>query len=89
MKEEEIIERVRSLYPDAIIDVAGEDCNFELYVVSEAFAGQSILQRQKPILALFKEEIASGAMHALSIKAKTPSEQSKQEALVQIKPLGS
>ena len=74
MTEEEIAERVRALYPDAVVDVAGEDCNFELYVISEAFAGLGPLQRQKPILGLFKDEIASGAMHALSIKAKSPAE---------------
>jgi BolA protein len=85
MKEQEIIERVRTLHPDAIIDASGEDCSFELYVISDAFAGQTILQRQKPILALFKEYISSGNMHALSIKANTPEEQSTQSGLVQIK----
>lgn len=84
MKEEDIVARVRTLYPDAVIDVAGEDCNFELYVVSEAFAGQNTLQRQKPILALFKDDITNGAMHALSIKAKTPDEQAGQGGLVQL-----
>jgi len=84
MKEEDIVERIRTLYPDAVIDVAGEDCNFELYVVSAAFAGQNTLQRQKPILALFKDDITNGAMHALSIKAKTPDEQAGQGGLVQI-----
>ncbi len=84
MTEAEIVERVRSLYPDAVIDVAGEDCSFELYVVSEAFAGQNPLQRQKPILALFKDDIRSGALHALSVKAKTPGELAGQGGLVQI-----
>lgn len=84
MKEEEIVERIRTLYPDAVIDVAGEDCSFELYVVSEAFAGQNTLQRQKPILALFKDDITNGALHALSIKAKTPTEHEGQGGLVQI-----
>jgi acid stress-induced BolA-like protein IbaG/YrbA len=84
MNEEDIIERVRSLYPDAVIDAAGEDCSFELYIVSEAFAGQNTLQRQKPILALFKDDIRSGKLHALSIKAKTPQEQNSTAGLVQI-----
>jgi len=84
MTEEEIVQRVRSLYPDAVVDVAGEDCSFELYVISDAFAGQNTLQRQKPILALFKADILNGALHALSIKAKTPSEQAGSNGLVQI-----
>ena len=81
----DIIERVRTLHPDAIIDVTGEDYSFELYVISNAFAGQTILQRQNPILALFKDDISSGNIHALSIKAKTPEEQSTQSGLVPIK----
>ncbi|MEJ2467335.1 MAG: BolA/IbaG family iron-sulfur metabolism protein [Candidatus Thiodiazotropha sp.] len=84
MTKEEIIQRVRSLYPDSVIEVRGEDCSFELEVISNAFATQNTLQRQKPILALFKEDIRSGLLHALTIKAKTPSEQSDQNALVQI-----
>lgn len=84
MKQEEIIARVRTLHPEAVIDVAGADCNFELTIVDEGFSGQGILQRQKPILALFKDEISSGAMHALSVKAKTPQEQAAQPELVQI-----
>ncbi len=84
MKEEEIIARVRTLYPDAVIDVAGEDCSFEMYVVTEAFTGMNTLQRQKPILALFKDDISNGGLHALSITAKTPAEQEGQGGLVQI-----
>ncbi|MET0048138.1 MAG: BolA/IbaG family iron-sulfur metabolism protein [Sedimenticola sp.] len=84
MKEEQIIERVRELYPDAMIDITGEDCSFELYVISNAFKDLDTLQRQKPILGLFKEEIRTGALHAISIKAKTPEEQSGNSGLVQI-----
>ncbi len=84
MTQQEIIQRVRSLYPDAVVDVAGEDCSFEIHVICDAFAGQNTLQRQKPILGLFKEDIRSGALHALSVKAKTLSEQVDQTGLVQI-----
>jgi acid stress-induced BolA-like protein IbaG/YrbA len=84
MKEEEIVARVRTLFPEAVIDVVGEDCNVELCVIDDAFAGQSILQRQKPILALFKDDILNGALHALSVKANTPEEQTAQGGLVQI-----
>lgn len=84
MNEDEIINRVKSLYPDAVIDVAGENCSFELYIIDEAFAGQNTLQRQKSILALFKEEITVGKLHALSVKARTPAEQQGQGGLVQL-----
>jgi len=41
-------------------------------VVSPSFEGKNPLQRQRPIMALFNEEITSGALHALSVTAKTP-----------------
>jgi acid stress-induced BolA-like protein IbaG/YrbA len=84
MTGDEIVLRVRTLYPDAVVDVAGEDCSFEIHVVTEAFAGQNILQRQKPILGLFKDDIRNGTLHALSVKAKTPDEQAAQSNLIQI-----
>jgi BolA protein len=85
MNEQEIVERVRQLYPDALVDLDGADCSFEMIVISEAFAGMNTLQRQQPILALFKDELSTGKLHALSIRAKTPAEQSAGLGLVQIK----
>lgn len=84
LNESEIISRITELYPGAVVDVTGADCNFEVYVISDSFNGVSTLQRQKSILALFKDEITSGKLHALSVKAKTPEEQSAGTGLVQI-----
>ena len=84
MNENEIIERIRSIYPDAAIDISGEDCSFELYVISELLGGKGTLQRQQSILDLFRNELKSGKLHALSIKARTPEEQAAGSGLVQI-----
>ena len=85
MTEQDIVDRVKGLYPDALIDVAGADCNFEMYIVSDALQGMGLLQRQQSILGLFKDELASGKLHALSIKAKTQKEQAGGSRLLQIK----
>ncbi len=74
MDEQTLVERIRGLYPDAQIEAEGADCNYQLQVVSEAFAGMSLLKRQQSVMALFADEIKSGALHALSVKAKTPAE---------------
>ena len=84
MSEAEIIRRIKELYPDAIIDIAGADCSFEVYVISDSFTSIGTLQRQKSILGLFKDEITSGKLHALSVKAKTHEEQASNAGLVQI-----
>jgi len=84
MNEDDIIARIQTLHPNAAIDVAGADCSFEVYVIDEGFAGQNTLQRQKPILALFNDEIKTGKLHALSVKAKTQAELQSNAGLVQI-----
>ncbi|OBS10571.1 BolA/IbaG family iron-sulfur metabolism protein [Acidihalobacter prosperus] len=80
MQDGEIVRRVRARYPDAAIAVAGEDCSFELTVVSETFAGMGLLARQRAVLALFAEDIRRGTLHALSVTARTPAEQSDASA---------
>jgi BolA protein len=84
MTEEEIIDRVKGLYPDALIDVSGADCSFEMYIISDAMQGMGLLQRQQSILGLFKDELATGKLHALSVKAKTQQEQAGGNSLLQI-----
>jgi BolA protein len=74
MKPQDIEHRIRAAYPDAVVELNGADCSFSATVVSRAFAGLSPIQRQRPLLALFKAEITSGELHALSVTAKTPDE---------------
>jgi acid stress-induced BolA-like protein IbaG/YrbA len=74
MTEDELISRIKDLYPDAEISVAGENCSFEVNITTPAFAEMKSLQRQRSILTLFNTEIASGELHALTVKAKTPQE---------------
>ena len=52
----------------------GDGCNCSAVIVSPAFDGLSLLQRQRLVLGLVKEEIRSGELHALSVKTFTPDE---------------
>lgn len=51
----------------------GGESHFNLTIVSEAFAGQGRVQRQRSVNAVLAEELA-GPVHALSIRAQTPDE---------------
>lgn len=51
----------------------GGESHFNLTVVSESFEGQGRVARQRTINSLLAEELA-GPVHALSIRALTPSE---------------
>jgi len=73
----EIVE-VRNLIetglPGCQLFVEGEGCNFSVVVVGEVFEGLTAVQRQQKVLATVKEPLASGALHAISMKVYTPSE---------------
>lgn len=88
MNEQQVVERIRGRYPDATIEVAGENCSFEVYVVTDAFSGVKTLERQRTVLGLFAAEIGDGRLHALTVKAKTPGELGSGSGLVQIGGIG-
>ena len=53
----------------------GGESHFNLDVVSAAFEGKGRVERQRMINGLLAAELA-GPVHALSIRARTPSEES-------------
>ena len=52
----------------------GDGCNCSAVIVSTVFEGLSLLQRQRMVLGLVKEEIKSGELHALTVKTFTPAD---------------
>ena len=51
----------------------GGETHFRINIVSQAFDGKSRVERHRMINALLADEFA-GKLHALAIKAQTPSE---------------
>ena len=79
MEREQVIARIRQVAPEAEIMVEGADCDFTAVVLSGDFEGVSQVKRQQQVLAQFTDELASGELHALTVKAHTPAEwQAKQ-----------
>ena len=67
--------------PNATIDAANEGNKFDVRVIDDSFEGKRLVARQQVILALVKDKIASGEIHALNIQALTHAEwQVKQQA---------
>ena len=54
----------------------GGETHFRVEVVSEAFAGQNRVARQRRIYEILAEELAAG-VHALQLKTLTPEEDQK------------
>ncbi|KZV85858.1 bola-like protein [Exidia glandulosa HHB12029] len=55
------------------------ETHFSIQVVSDAFAGKSMMQRHRMIYGALAEEMQQG-LHALSLKTKTPEEVAKAAA---------
>lgn len=62
--------------------VKGENGTFQVIAVADFFDGMSRVKKQQTIYALLTEEIASNAIHALTIKALTPAEWQKQKHFI-------
>lgn len=54
------------------------ETHYKLLIVSELFEGQGRIDRQRMVMSLLKDEFNSG-LHALEIKANSPSEVVKKE----------
>ncbi|CAJ0957360.1 unnamed protein product [Ranitomeya imitator] len=59
----------------------GSETHFKVVVVSDVFSGKSLIQRHRLVNDLLKEELA-GAVHALSIQAKTPQQWAENPTVV-------
>lgn len=71
---EDIEARLREELRAAEVTVDGAGNRFEIDVVSDEFAGLSRVKRQQLVYAAIDDLIASGAIHAVTIKAATPAE---------------
>jgi acid stress-induced BolA-like protein IbaG/YrbA len=76
METEAVAELIRNGLPQAEVSVTGDGSHFEAVVVSSAFAGLTPIKKQRLVMDTVREQIASGELHALSIKTLTPEQQS-------------
>ena len=74
MEPEEIKKLIEAGITDCQATVTGDGGKYEATVVSPEFEGLTMLKEHKLVYATVNEHIASGALHALTIKAYTPSE---------------
>ena len=76
MKPDDIIAKIRAALPDAQVelqDLTGTADHWKATIVSTRFAGKSMLQRHRLVMAALAEEL-KGPIHALTLDVKTPDE---------------
>ncbi len=75
METEAIAQLIRAGIPDADVQVTGDGSHFEAVIISAAFEGLSLIKRERLVMETVKEQVASGELHALSIKALAPAQE--------------
>jgi stress-induced morphogen len=76
MKAEDIVDKIRAALPDAKVelqDLTGTADHWKATIVSSAFAGKSLVERHRLVMAALAEEM-KGPIHALTLDVKTPDE---------------
>lgn len=70
----EVEQLIKQDYPDAEIDISGEGCDLAITVVSQRFEGQSMVKQQQGVMSTLTDPLSSGRLHAVTIKAFTPTQ---------------
>ncbi|MEO9651674.1 MAG: BolA/IbaG family iron-sulfur metabolism protein [Roseobacter sp.] len=75
MQAHEIEELLRQSFPDATIQVEGDDgVHMAAMVVDESFRGKNRVQQQRAVYAALKGKMdgAQGELHALALTTRAP-----------------
>ncbi len=62
---------VSAAFPQAQIEVQGQDGKFSVKIIDQAFVGLSRVKRQQRVYRVLNEHITSGAIHAISMQLET------------------
>ncbi len=68
----EVQKLLETSIPNSTVTAQGEGCNFQVSVISSSFEGLSTVKRQQLVYSHLQEAIASGAIHAVTMKTLTP-----------------
>jgi len=65
---------VQAAFPDCEVTVDGGDGKYLITAVGSAFEGLNAVKRQQAVYVVINEHIASGAIHAVTMRLLTPAE---------------
>jgi acid stress-induced BolA-like protein IbaG/YrbA len=82
MLPHEVKARIEQGLPTLHVDVqefSGGTDHYAVVVVSEAFAGVPLLKRHRMVMDLFRDEVKTEEVHALTIKAFTAAQWNEEK----------
>ncbi|WP_320677056.1 BolA family transcriptional regulator [Prochlorococcus sp. MIT 1300] len=71
----EVSTAIRRVLPDAKVsveDLNGGGDHLQVNVISESFAGLSLVRQHQLVYSALRDELASEAIHALALNTSTP-----------------
>lgn len=74
MDAKQIEELLQAQFLGGRIEVAGGEGKFQVAIVSDIFDGLNQVKRQQSVYKVLNEHISSGAIHAVSMRLKTTTE---------------
>ncbi|MDO9240189.1 MAG: Grx4 family monothiol glutaredoxin [Methylicorpusculum sp.] len=70
----EVEQLIKNGFPDATVLIEGEGCNLSITVISQKFQALPLVKKQQGVMAVLTEALASGRLHAVTLKTYTPEE---------------
>lgn len=74
MNSEQLTEILKAAFPDAEVAVSGQAGKFDLRIVDDQFEGKRTVARQQAVYQPLNSYIASGEVHAVTIRVMTKEE---------------
>ncbi len=74
MEPSEIKQLLETAFPDCVITVEGGSGKYQVTAVGDVFEGLNAVKRQQSVYSVLNEHIASGAIHAVSMRLITKTE---------------
>ncbi len=68
MQAVEVKQLIEEQVANTQVEVDGEGCNFQLFVISDEVAALSPVKRQQAIYAVLNDAITDGRIHAVTMK---------------------
>jgi monothiol glutaredoxin len=75
----EVEQLILASYPESKIYIEGEGCDLSITVVSAEFDQQTMIKKHQGVMATLSEPLASGRLHAVTLKTFTPVEWQAQQ----------
>ena len=77
MSPDEIKSTLEKALPDSTVrvdDLTGGGDHFQVWIISTAFEGKSLVDQHQIVYGLLKEALGSERIHALALKTYTPAQ---------------